>query len=248
MNRKEFITSHGATCKNWTWSWSFINEKEKKIIFGAWDSQTKGNISLILAKRWGISSIGRKQPAYPQSREHIRLIEENGYKLFTFPIKYSDGRKDKKGLGPATIEDFEPILTEKKLIKLDDNWYASDNEFTDLIAEEVPNHEKFLEGSTKKIYINTYERNSDARKKCLDHFGYKCIVCSFDFEKMYGAIGENFIHVHHIIPISELKKEYELNPIKDLVPVCPNCHAIIHRTKPILTIEELKKHIYIRNT
>ena len=64
MSRKQFIESQGATCRNWTWSWSFINKMEKVIIFGAWDLQTKGNTSLILSEDWKISRRGRKQPAY----------------------------------------------------------------------------------------------------------------------------------------------------------------------------------------
>ncbi|HDY85591.1 MAG TPA: HNH endonuclease, partial [Methylophaga sp.] len=89
MSRKKFIESQGATCRNWTWSWSFINESEKVIIFGAWDTNTDGDTSLILSDTWEYSGKGRKQPAYEQSREHIRLIEEEGYELKTFPIIYS---------------------------------------------------------------------------------------------------------------------------------------------------------------
>lgn len=104
MNRKQFIESQGATCQNWTWSWSFINEKAKVIIFGAWDIHTEGNTSLILSEDWQISKRGRKQPAYEQSREHIRLVEEEGYQLRTFPIKYSDANKDEDGVGQPRLK------------------------------------------------------------------------------------------------------------------------------------------------
>ena len=70
-----------------------------------------------------------------------------------------------------------------------------------------------------------------------------CSVCGFDFQKQYGAIGKNFIHVHHIVPVSQMGDGYVVDPIKDLIPVCPNCHAMIHRTDPPLTIEELRKRI-----
>lgn len=115
MNRKQFIESQGATCRNWTWSWSFVNEKKKVVIFGAWDRHTEGNTSLILSEDWQESQRGRKQPAYEQSREHIRLVEEEGYQLMTFPMKYSDANKDEAGVGPAKIEGFEPRLTKKSL-------------------------------------------------------------------------------------------------------------------------------------
>lgn len=243
MNRKQFIESQGASCRNWTWSWSFINEKEKFIIFGAWDLHTEGNTSLILSEDWEISRKGRRQPAYEQAREHIRLVEEDGYTLKTFPMVYSDANKDEDGVGPAKIEGFVPELTKKSLKKVGGNWYASDDALGNSLPEEIENPEKYMEGASKTVSVNTYERNGEARKKCIQHHGYACSVCSFDFEKVYGSIGKQYIHVHHIIPLSEIRKEYTLNPIEDLIPVCPNCHAIIHRTQPPLTVIQLKEHL-----
>lgn len=242
MNRKQFIESQGATCNNWTWSWSFINEKEKVIIFGAWDKNTEGNTTRIFSEHWQISPKGKKQPAYHQSREHIRLIEEEGYKLKTFAMKYSVADKEDE-TSPAKIEEFIPKLENKSLKRVDNDWYASDDILTNHLPEEIDTSEQYIEGAVKIISVNTYERNSDARKKCIEHYGYKCAVCTFDFEKFYGAIGKNYIHVHHIVPLAEIKKEYTLDPIKDLIPVCPNCHAIIHKTRPALTISQLRQHL-----
>lgn len=86
-----------------------------------------------------------------------------------------------------------------------------------------------------------YERNSKARQECLNHYGYKCFVCGFDFEKEYGSIGHEFIEVHHIKPISSIGKEYVVNPVQDLRPLCSNCHSMIHRKSQVLTIDELLK-------
>ena len=243
MSRKQFIESQGATCQNWTWSWSFINQKEKIIIFGAWDLYTEGSTTLILRESWKKSPNGRKQPGYAQSREHIRLIEEEGYQLKTFPLKYSDSNRGEEGVGPAKIIDFVPKLTTKSLKRVGLSWYASDDVISNYLPEEVDVPEQYIEGASKTISVNTYERNSDARQKCISYHGYECAVCSFNFEQQYGGIGKNYIHIHHIVPLSEIKKEYKLDPIKDLVPVCPNCHAIIHRTQPALTVEELKSHL-----
>ena len=71
----------------------------------------------------------------------------------------------------------------------------------------------------------------------------KCIVCRFDFAERYSSLGERYIQVHHRVPLGEIKEEYRLDPIRDLIPICPNCHAMIHRTQPALTIEELQKHL-----
>lgn len=241
MNRKQFIESEGATCKNWNWSWSFINENEKFIIFGAWDVHNDGKTTQILSENWATSHKGSKQPGYPQSREHIRLIEEEGYQLKTFPMEYmvADEGED----APAKIKDFTPELSNKELIRIDSSWYASDQTHGTRLPEEIDPKEVFTEGVSKTVTVNQYERSAVARSKCLSHHGYKCAVCSFDFEKTYGEIGKNYIHVHHIIPISEIGKEYEINPVTDLIPVCPNCHAMIHVTRPALSVNQLKKTI-----
>ena len=84
------------------------------------------------------------------------------------------------------------------------------------------------------------ERNPYARGVCIKHYGYICFVCVFDFEKRFGELGKNFIHVHHLTQVATVGKTYEVDPIKDLRPVCPNCHAMLHRQNPPLTIEELK--------
>lgn len=243
MSRKTFIESQGATCRNWNWSWSFINEKMKFIIFGAWDRNTAESTALIFDEAWERNAAGRKNPAYPEAREHIRLVEEEGYLLKTFPMIYSDERKDEHGIGPAKIKGFVQELTPKILKKVSSKWYASDGTLSTLLPEEVENPEKYAEGASRIVSVNAYERNAKARVACIKHYGAACIVCGFNFQTVYGQIGAGFIHVHHLVPLSEIKKQYELDPIKHLRPVCPNCHAIIHSTQPALTIEQLKSHL-----
>jgi 5-methylcytosine-specific restriction enzyme A len=109
--------------------------------------------------------------------------------------------------------------------------------------EEFSEDDVFVEGASKKVLVNKYERDPQARKKCIQHYGSICVVCNFDFEDHYGSIGEGFIHVHHLKPISEIGEEYKIDPILDLRPVCPNCHAMLHKGKPTFSIEELKRMI-----
>ena len=109
---------------------------------------------------------------------------------------------------------------------------------------DVENQTKpIYEGAKKSVTVNVYERDDDARKKCIAHYGYRCKVCGFDFVSVYGDIGKGFIHVHHLTPLADIKKEYVVDPTKDLVPVCPNCHAMLHRTNPPYTIAEMKLKI-----
>lgn len=109
--------------------------------------------------------------------------------------------------------------------------------------EEVPPTSTHLEGKVRQVLVNVYERKPAARAACIAHHGTTCSVCGFDFGKTYGEIGEGFIHVHHLKEISSIGKEYEIDPIEDLRPVCPNCHAMLHRRITALSIEELKARL-----
>ena len=109
------------------------------------------------------------------------------------------------------------------------------------IPEEVDASETYLEGQAQKILVNAYERNRKARSKCIEHHGWACAVCKYDMSDLYGKVGEGVIHVHHLREFSRLGEEYEVDPINDLRPVCPNCHAILHTSKPAMTIKQLRK-------
>lgn len=109
------------------------------------------------------------------------------------------------------------------------------------VSEEVSTPALYFEGASRSIAVNAYERDPRARKACLEHYGTTCAVCGFDFGAAYGAIGQGFIHVHHVVPLSQIAKSYIVNPIQDLRPVCPNCHAMLHRHAEVLTVSELKK-------
>lgn len=241
MNRKQFIESLGATCLNWNWSWSFINESERSIIFGAWDRFTEGERQLILSEQWRINRRGRKSPGYDQSREHIRLIEEHGYRLLTFPMQYAESPDDEDS--SVRIAGFTPHATARLLERSGDAWYAVQSHGLVPLAEEIPPRVTFVEGLQCQVTINAYERNPLARAACIAHYGCSCRACGFNFQQAYGDIGAGFIHVHHRIPIGTIGKEYEIDPVKDLIPVCPNCHAMIHKQTPPLTIDELQARL-----
>lgn len=116
--------------------------------------------------------------------------------------------------------------------------------FTKLPDEELDTSRDLKEGAKKQVYVNAYERNRVARTRCIEKYGVNCQVCDMNFEETYGEIGKDFIHVHHLTPMAARGDEYDVDPEKDLIPVCPNCHAMLHKGgNPLLTIEELKKII-----
>lgn len=96
------------------------------------------------------------------------------------------------------------------------------------------------EGAATKVTVNKYERNRVNRAICLHFHGTACSVCNMDFSRLYGEVGAGFIHVHHIVPVSVMKPDYCFDPRKDLIPVCPNCHAMLHRREPPYSVGELK--------
>lgn len=109
-----------------------------------------------------------------------------------------------------------------------------------VLAEEVPDSQGLLEGATRSITVNSYERNAFARKKCIAHHEAICAVCGMSFGLVYGPEAAGFIHVHHLRPLHEIGSTYEVDPIKDLRPVCPNCHAMLHLGGTVRTIEEVR--------
>lgn len=97
------------------------------------------------------------------------------------------------------------------------------------------------EGEKIRVWVSRIERSAAARQRCIDHHGLCCAVCGFSFEATFGEIGLGFIHVHHLNPISNAVESYVIDPVIDLLPLCPNCHAMAHREDPPIPISRLRK-------
>jgi len=101
--------------------------------------------------------------------------------------------------------------------------------------------ERYAEGKRRRITLATYDRSRPARDACIAHHGFKCAVCSFSFESTYGELGASYIEVHHLRQLADIREEREIDPIKELRPVCANCHRMLHRKRPPLSIEQLRR-------
>ena len=114
--------------------------------------------------------------------------------------------------------------------------------YTEGLFTDVGEKEEYHEGHVKKVLVDKYERSSIARGKCIEYHGTSCIICGLNFGEKYGELGEGFIHIHHLRPLHTIGKDYVVDYKKDLIPVCPNCHAMIHRipNAETLTIQEIK--------
>ena len=107
----------------------------------------------------------------------------------------------------------------------------------------LPPGVRYAEGARKRVVVNAYERSARARKACIAHHGSSCAACGMDFGTTYGELGEGFIHVHHTRPLALTRRAYRVDPVKDLLPVCPNCHAMLHATTPPLDVDALREII-----
>ena len=231
------------------------------VIFNA--SNYDGNNRRVVGFYVG-ATVFRKP--YPNTNPKRIIVSENTFASYNIRVKAENAylfenenerkiylpfsKKDGYGYGQSNIwyannakcENFRNDIVEKieKII--------SENAF-DFLNDE----QKYFEGNIKsKIKeINSINRNASARKKCLEHYfpnnkRYECVLCKFDFEEKYGLYGEKFIEVHHIeshTTKSKVEGKHEINPTKDLIPICSNCHSIIHRERPAMLIEKIKEVI-----
>lgn len=97
------------------------------------------------------------------------------------------------------------------------------------------------EGNRVEVILSKPERDSRARRQCLEIHGFTCKACGFNFSDFYGPVGSRYIQVHHLFPLAE--GERAVNPATDLVPLCANCHAIAHRRSPPFTVHEIQQFI-----
>ncbi|MGL6095971.1 MAG: HNH endonuclease [Fimbriiglobus sp.] len=110
-----------------------------------------------------------------------------------------------------------------------------------LYPDEVPAGGTFVEGATRVVVINAYERDPEARRQCLAIHGTACCVCGFSFRAVYGPDADGYIHVHHLHPLSQAGGPHAVDPATDLRPVCPNCHAVLHLGGGCRTINEVRQ-------
>ena len=141
--------------------------------------------------------------------------------------------------------DRDPVQQRRNKRRLSEFWLKQPlNLFPDEIKEETP----IREGAKYQVTVNAYERDPRARRECIEHYGARCCICGLSFGAVYGEVAEGFIHVHHLQPLSEMGLEYTVNPLEDLCPVCPNCHAVLHLRKPAFSVQEVRGFLRRRGT
>lgn len=199
-----------------------------------------------------------------KDRERYVTVKKDHYRNISFPkLEISSSC-----LNECTWENYQTIIDIARQIEVLLERYFEDVELIDaqsflwmmwrvekawpwVVKRVEPNvgieetRVMYPDGKKTEYYVTRYERSPQNRAAAIRIHGCKCCVCGFDFEKTYGALGKNFIEVHHLVPLSSLDEEVKVNPETDLVCLCANCHRMIHRkVNAILTPEQLK-HIMV---
>ena len=167
-------------------------------------------------------------------QQTIRNLASGDHRVFVF---YRTSDRDPFTFAGAGLPIAHPLV--ERPARIDWAFGGEPLSQTPLSTDEYPIGVEFTEGTRTQVLVNRYERDRNARDACVAYFGPKCVICGFDFSTVFGPLGAGYIHVHHKVPVSSIGEDYVVDPIKDLVPVCPNCHAMIHRRNPPLTIQEI---------
>ncbi|MBP0049835.1 HNH endonuclease [Marinobacterium sp. AK62] len=167
------------------------------------------------------------------------LAKHEGSYLETIP----DNRKSnywRDGVRPINQSTYDIILSFVRGLSHPPASYTPELDLND----NDQAFESYVEGEKKSKYVSTYERDPRLRQQAIDIHGVTCEACGINFGEKYGPYAEGLIHIHHIVPVSTFGKSKKVDPRTELIPLCANCHAVIHRRKNrTLSVEELKKMI-----
>lgn len=193
---------------------------------------------------------GSDELQYPDRKDITIIFNNKEYRAFT--LKTPDDSRvrlywDSTLKGEfASVRDRCPSFPTARFQRIADSVYQVQFIDFDRIQKDdpIPRETSVIsesEGKRVSVWTTKYERSSKNRSSCIRNHGTRCAVCGFDFGETYGELGKDYIEVHHIKPLADLHDEVEINPITDLIPLCSNCHSMIHRRAGrVLTVEELK--------
>lgn len=195
------------------------SDKLKKTVIVGWYKN-----ATILRHR--VRETHRQYNMYCLAKDAYLLPEDS--RKFIVPRAQQDGI----GFGQSNVWYAKD---EKAHAFVEDVWkYIEKNEIESEALMEIAQQvsTKYNEsGHAVRISVNRYERNPNARRECLRIHGSNCKICGFDAGEKYGEDFDGKIEVHHIVPIHTIEENYVIDPKTDLIPVCPNCHMILHTKK-----------------
>jgi predicted HNH restriction endonuclease len=197
---------------------------------------------------FGIATLGKSYPDQ-NSKKRDLFILINDYQPFSLAVEFklNDEYLEKLHIDRSNYwhdavrkiskETYDKIVNLASVTKV----VPSSGQETNDLSGDLESGE---EGKSSKKYVTIYERDNRNRQQAIAIHGLSCFGCGFNFEKYYGEYAKGYIQIHHVKPVSELGGTVKINPETDLIPLCANCHAIVHRKrKQTLSLEDLKELI-----
>ena len=238
------------------------------IRFAGLDSSK--SFSLVLSRSWKTTQIRFEADAFAgdvtqylceqinANRMQFQAIIESNKTSFSSISLEIDGRPffgNSSELSQSPLLTFEvEALTSESSIEyglLNDQEVALIEFAVALIATALPissvvfrNPDEVLgypEGAISHVLVNKYERDPRNRREAISIHGQSCMACGLNFREKYGTLGDDYIIVHHVVPVSQIGSDYVINPSSDLVTLCANCHAMVHRQDPPISVEQLRQ-------
>jgi len=211
---------------------------DSSMLFKFYNHISVGDVVVARAGRKSIAAIGTvTRPAYYDTKIAASAFPPNKAYPNHIDVDWHDEPRDlffdRQVFGLMALHSI-PIERLQTLTS------SSEFKLRNFHPDDVVDDGKYVEGALKTTVVNAYERNLKARAACLKYHGYRCGVCDISFAEVYGEMGLNFIHVHHLNPLAAKKRKFKIDPKHHLIPVCPNCHAMMHTASPPVTVKKLK--------
>ena len=187
---------------------------------------------------WVVEGRGKKKQYFLKQRFHVDTVEEIVDEYFRFQYVGQTGDNFTPEIPLSSESWFKDFL--KGVANFSIGVSALRPEFlsrfegltngrTNAIGTNVdPEDWQLTEGEITTALRSFRSRSSTAREACIDGMGSNCFACGFDFGTVYGPECEGYIEVHHRQMIASRNGPFQINPLTDLVPLCPNCHRALH--------------------
>ena len=224
------LTANGA--------WYGVNEAEKRFVVCAPEEYRTEYAQLCLAPKF-VRHGRMAESRYQSAVDALDKAIVNNFDFFTVATRFYNSGRNRKARSNRVWE-YSTHLMPVKMMKKKRKFFAVPIGFLNRLNSENNADDGYLEGTSTSVILKGRERSREARAEAIAIHGLSCKACDMNFEDRYGELGKGYIHIHHLTPFEREDGPRRTKPKDDLVPLCPNCHAMVHRGKELLSIEALR--------
>ena len=240
----KYLVALGAPMANVRQSWGAQHPSTRAIYSLIWIDEFAEIDGVQHAAVLTFDRPAKSKYGYRERERHLDEVQNTDIQHYGIPVTHGGDR----GKGVIGFDDTTLLLLEKKRIPHDGVYYARildtvpvDHEEQAQAEESFASDNTFTEGARRTIITTAPERDPAARDACIAHYRREdgvltCQVCGWTKP---NGVRKTIIEVHHRTPVSDYAGETEIDPITDLIPLCPTCHRIVHDTDPPMSVEAL---------